>query len=106
LNLPKDNVNYGVNPLIISALWACPPPSRPPVRDKIGSKKDLWSEQIPKIAKRFLGFARSSLVLGGEAAELQPEFTLKIRLLSVAKFYGQPQTTSNNYLQAFSISLR
>jgi hypothetical protein len=42
-----------------------------------GSEKDLWSEQISKIAKRFLRFARSSLVFGGEAAELQPEFTLK-----------------------------
>jgi hypothetical protein len=41
-----------------------------------GSEKDLWSEQISKIAKRFLRFARSSLVFGGEAAELQPEFTL------------------------------
>jgi hypothetical protein len=41
-----------------------------------GSKKDLWSEQISKIALRFLRFARSSLVFGGEAAELQPEFTL------------------------------
>jgi hypothetical protein len=69
-------VSYGVNPLIISALWECLPPSRPPVRDKIGSEKDLWSEQISKIAKRFLRFARSSLVFGGEAAELQPEFTL------------------------------
>jgi hypothetical protein len=69
-------VSYGVNPLIISALWECPPPSRPPLRDKIGSEKDLWSEQISKIAKRFLRFARSSLAFGGEAAELQPEFTL------------------------------
>jgi hypothetical protein len=34
-------VSYGVNPLIISALWECQPPSRPPVRDKIGSEKDL-----------------------------------------------------------------
>jgi hypothetical protein len=42
-----------------------------------GSEKDLWSEQISKIAKRFLRFARSSLVFGGEAAELHPEFTLK-----------------------------
>jgi hypothetical protein len=41
-----------------------------------GSEKDLWSEQISKIAKRFLRFARSSFVFGGEAAELQPEFTL------------------------------
>jgi hypothetical protein len=41
-----------------------------------GSKKDLWSEQISKIALRFLRFARSSLVFGGEAAELHPEFTL------------------------------
>jgi hypothetical protein len=41
-----------------------------------GSEKDLWSEQISKIALRFLRFARSSLVFGGEAAELQPEFTL------------------------------
>jgi hypothetical protein len=40
-----------------------------------GSEKDLWSEQISKIALRFLRFARSSLVFGGEAAELQPEFT-------------------------------
>jgi hypothetical protein len=69
-------VSYGVNPLIISALWECPPPSRPPVRDKIGSEKDLWSEQISKIALRFLRFAHSSLVFGGEAAELEPEFTL------------------------------
>jgi hypothetical protein len=69
-------VSYGVNPLIISALWKCSPPSRPPVRDKIGSEKDLWSEQISKIALRFLRFVRSSLVFGGEAAELQPEFTL------------------------------
>jgi hypothetical protein len=67
-------VSYGINPLIISVLWECPPPSRP-VRDKIGGKKDLWSEQISKIAKRFLRFARSSLVFGGEAAELHPEFT-------------------------------
>jgi hypothetical protein len=71
------NVSYGVNPLIISALWECQPPSRPPVRDKIGSEKDLWSEQISKIALRFLRFARSSLVFGGEAAELEPKFTLK-----------------------------
>jgi hypothetical protein len=43
-----------------------------------GSKKDLWSEQISKIALRFLRFARSSLVFGGEAAaELDPEFTLQ-----------------------------
>jgi hypothetical protein len=70
------NVSYGVNPLIISALWESSPPSRPPVRDKIGSEKDLWSERISKIAKRFLRFARSFLVFGGEAAELQPEFTL------------------------------
>jgi hypothetical protein len=69
-------VSYGVNPLIISALWESPPPSRPPVRDKIGSEKDLWSEQISKIALRFLRFARSSLVFDGEAAEFQPEFTL------------------------------
>jgi hypothetical protein len=41
-----------------------------------GSKKDLWSERISKIALRFLRFARSSLVFGGEAAELHPEFTL------------------------------
>jgi hypothetical protein len=41
-----------------------------------GSEKDLWSEQISKITKRFLRFARSYLVFGGEAAELQPEFTL------------------------------
>jgi hypothetical protein len=40
-----------------------------------GGKKDLWGEQISKIAKRFLRFARSSLVFGGEAAELEPEFT-------------------------------
>jgi hypothetical protein len=73
------NVSYGVNPLIISALCECPPPSRPPVRDKIGSEKDLWSEQISKIAKRFLRFARSSLVFGGEAAELEPEFTLSLQ---------------------------
>jgi hypothetical protein len=65
-------VSYGVNPLIISALWECPPP----VPITIGSKKDLWSEQISKIAKRFLRFARSSLVFGGEAVELHPEFTL------------------------------
>jgi hypothetical protein len=39
-----------------------------------GSEKDLWSEQISKIAKRFLRFARSSLVFSGEAAELEPEF--------------------------------
>jgi hypothetical protein len=45
-----------------------------------GSEKDLWSEQISKIALRFLRFARSSLVFGGEAAELQPEFTLKIKV--------------------------
>jgi hypothetical protein len=44
-----------------------------------GSEKDLWSEQISKIAKRFLRFARSSLVFGGEAAELQPEFTLNFK---------------------------
>jgi hypothetical protein len=66
------NVSYGVNPLIISALWECPPP----VPITIGSKKDLWSEQISKIALQFLRFARSSLVFGGEAAELHPEFTL------------------------------
>jgi hypothetical protein len=66
-------VSYGVNPLIISALWECPPP----VPIVIGSKKDLWSEQISKIALRFLRFARSSLVFGGEAAELHPEFTLR-----------------------------
>jgi hypothetical protein len=64
-------VSYGINPLIISVLWECPPP----VPITIGSKKDLWSEQISKIAKRFLRFARSSLVFGGEAAELHPEFT-------------------------------
>jgi hypothetical protein len=66
-------VSYGINPLIISVLWECLSPG--PIT--IGSKKDLWSEQISKIALRFLRFARSSLVFGGEAAELQPEFTLK-----------------------------
>jgi hypothetical protein len=69
-------VSYGVNPLIISALWECPPP----VPITIGSKNDLWSEQISKIALRFLRFARSSLVFGGEAAELHPEFTLYYNL--------------------------
>jgi hypothetical protein len=56
-----------------------------------GSEKDLWSEQISKIALRFLRFARSSLVFGGEAAELQPEFTLKLlisqRFLQSRLFY-------------------
>jgi hypothetical protein len=31
-----------------------------------GSEKDLWSEQISKIALRFLRFARSSLVLAAK----------------------------------------
>jgi hypothetical protein len=45
---------------------------------RLRQRKGLWSEQISKIAKRFLRFARSSLVFDGEAAELQPEFTLNI----------------------------
>jgi hypothetical protein len=82
-------VSYRVNSLIISALRECPLPSRPPVRDKIGSEKDLWSEQISKIAKRFLRFARSSSVSGGEAAELHPEFTLSKVHTSAASPPGQ-----------------
>jgi hypothetical protein len=35
-----------------------------------GSEKNFWSEQISKIAWRFLRFARSSLFSGGEDAEL------------------------------------
>jgi hypothetical protein len=31
---------------------------------------------VPRLRQR-KGFARSSLVFGGEAAELEPEFTLK-----------------------------
>jgi hypothetical protein len=50
-----------------------------------GSEKDLLSEQISKIALRFLRFARSSLVFGGEAAELEPEFTLKLKMMKSSK---------------------
>jgi hypothetical protein len=50
------NVSHGVNQLIISALRACPPP----ILIAIESEKDLWSDQISKIAKRFLRFDRSS----------------------------------------------
>jgi hypothetical protein len=52
-----------------------------------GSEKGLWSEQISKIAKRFLRFARSSLVFGGEAAELQPEFTFFNKYTSFFHFF-------------------
>jgi hypothetical protein len=48
---------------------------------------DLWSEQISKIALRFLRFARSSLVFGGEAAELHIEFTLHKKWLSHWAFF-------------------
>jgi hypothetical protein len=62
-----------------------------------GSEKDLWSEQISKIVLRFFRFARSSLLFGGEAAELQPEFTLIYAVFT--------QIFSQNYAESSCVNV-
>jgi hypothetical protein len=50
-----------------------------------GSEKDLWSEQISKIAKRFLRFARSSLAFWRRSRRIRTRIHVKLKQVIMKK---------------------